>query len=52
MTKEAKLQVLARIARLLNEEEILWAVGGSALLYLKEIVSDFHDLDLIIDELS
>ncbi|MCH1939938.1 nucleotidyltransferase domain-containing protein [Holdemania massiliensis] len=50
MTKEAKLQVLARIARLLNEEEILWAVGGSALLYLKGIVSDFHDLDLMIDE--
>ena len=50
MSKEAKLQVLVHLAKLLNEKEMLWAVGGSVLLYLKGLVSDFHDLDLMIDE--
>ena len=49
-TKEEKLQVLVQLAELFNEHEIQWAVGGSLLLYFKGLVSDFHDLDLMIDE--
>ena len=30
---EEKLQVLIQLAKLLNENQILWAVGGSLLLY-------------------
>ena len=49
-TKDEKLQVLVQLAALFNEHEIQWAVGGSLLLYFKGLVSNFHDLDLMIDE--
>ena len=47
---EEKLQVLIQLPTLLNENQILWAVGGSLLLYFNGLVCDFHDLDLMIDE--
>lgn len=43
-----KIQVLARVARALNGEGILWAVGASFLLYAKGIVDDFGDFDIMI----
>ncbi|MEG1878356.1 MAG: CatA-like O-acetyltransferase [Pseudoflavonifractor sp.] len=45
-----KLEVLAQIARALNERQLTWAVGASLLLYFKGIVSDFHDIDLMVTE--
>jgi DNA-3-methyladenine glycosylase I len=43
-----KARVLARIGRALEAAGILWAVGGSAMLYRHGIVDDFHDLDLVV----
>ena len=47
---EHKLQVLAEIAAALNEHQVLWAVGGSLLLYFHGKTDMFHDLDLMIAE--
>ena len=33
--REKKLEVLCRIAHSLNRGKVLWALGGSLLLYLK-----------------
>jgi hypothetical protein len=43
-----KLIVLSQIAARFNEAHILWALGGSALLYLKKKTTTFHDLDLLV----
>lgn len=48
--KQKKLKVLAALARDLNESDILWAVGASAMLCLRGIVPDFHDIDLMVCE--
>lgn len=45
-----KLQVLAKIAARCNQENILWAVGASLLLFLQGYVDDFHDLDILVAE--
>lgn len=45
-----KLEVLASIAEVLNRNGIRWALGASCMLYLRGIVKDFHDIDLMIDE--
>ncbi len=45
-----KLKVLSKIAKTFNENNILWAIGGSTLLYLKNIVNNFDDIDIIVDE--
>lgn len=42
-----KLEILARIARAFNDRGISWAAGASLMLYLRGVVSDFHDLDLL-----
>jgi hypothetical protein len=47
---EHKLKVLAEIGRVLDEKEITWAIGASLLLYLKGMVSSFHDIDLLVAE--
>lgn len=47
---QKKLNILSEIAAELNKKKVTWAVGASLLLYLKGIVTDFHDLDLIIVE--
>lgn len=47
---EHKLQVLSDIAHVLNEHHVKWAVGGSLLLYFKNVTDSFHDLDLMIAE--
>jgi len=48
MKIEDKLNVLSRIAHRFNEARVIWAVGGSALLYLQDIADTFHDIDLMI----
>lgn len=49
MDTEKKLTVLSTIARELNARGVFWAVGASVLLYFNGIVSDFHDIDLMVD---
>ena len=48
--KQKKLEVLAKLAADLNEIDILWAVGASAMLFLRGIAKDFHDIDLLVSE--
>lgn len=50
MEIEKKLSVLKKIAEILNQNKITWAVGASLLLYLKGIVTDFQDIDIMVDE--
>lgn len=45
---DPKLQVLVKIANALNAKGVRWAVGGSALLFLKGIVFSFNDLDISV----
>ena len=48
--KQKKLEVLAKLAADLNESDILWAVGASTMLFLRRIVTEFHDIDLMVCE--
>lgn len=50
MNIEKKLSVLSKIGKVLNENNIVWAVGGSLLLYLKGKVDEFHDIDIMVME--
>ena len=45
---EEKISLLKRIAHRLNEAQVEWCLGASMMLYFKEIVSEFHDIDLMI----
>lgn len=45
-----KIDVLCKIAHYLNNEKITWAVGASLLLYLKGIVNDFQDIDILVTD--
>lgn len=45
---QEKIQLLLRIAHRLNEAHVEWALGASMLMYFKEIISEFHDIDLMI----
>ena len=45
---EDKISLLKRIAHRLNEAQVEWCLGASMMLYFKEIVSEFHDIDLMI----
>ena len=47
---EHKLKVMADIARELNKEKITWAIGASLMLYLRGIVTEFHDIDIMVAE--
>ncbi len=49
-TVEHKLTVLSQIAKELNQKNVTWAVGASLLLYVKGIVTDFHDIDIMVAE--
>ncbi len=50
MDTPTKLKTLALVAQLLNGEGIVWAVGASAMLYLKGRVPSFHDIDIMVSE--
>ncbi|MDD2971235.1 MAG: hypothetical protein PHE02_03790 [Lachnospiraceae bacterium] len=47
---DKKLTVLSDIAHVLNEKNIIWAIGGSLLLYLKGKTDSFHDIDIMVYE--
>jgi len=44
------IEVLVKIAKKFNENDIEWAVGASLLLYFHDIVKEPHDIDIIIDK--
>ena len=48
--KQKKLNVLATLAADLNDSDILWAVGASAMLFLRGIAKEFRDIDLMVCE--
>lgn len=48
--QDDKLRVLADIAHVLNAHHVVWAVGGSLLLYFREKADSFHDIDLMVCE--
>ena len=50
MEIDKKLSVLEKVAKILNQNKITWATGASLLLYLKGIVDDFQDIDIMISE--
>lgn len=50
MEIEYKLKVFTKIAEALNREKIIWAVGGSLLLYFKKITTTFNDIDIMVSE--
>ena len=45
-----KLTLLSQIAKEFNNRNITWAIGASMLLYFKGIVSEFHDIDIMVAE--
>jgi len=47
-----KLSVLHKIANEFKSHQVEFALGGSAMLYLKGIVNEFNDLDLIVSPKS
>ncbi|MGL5258845.1 MAG: hypothetical protein ACRC7V_01925 [Lachnospiraceae bacterium] len=49
-TIDEKLMTLSKIAEQLNKNNITWAVGASAMLYLRGIVLEFADIDFMIKE--
>lgn len=50
MTNEIKIATFLKVAKILNENNITWAVGASLLLYFKEITNKFNDIDLMVAE--
>lgn len=47
---EKKFEVLSKIAKELNDNNITWAIGASLLLYIKGISSEFNDIDIMVAE--
>ncbi len=47
-TTGEKLDLLARIAARFNSAGLTWALGASAMLYLRGITDDFRDIDLSV----
>ena len=45
---DVRFETIKKIAKALNEKEVRWAIGGSTLLYIKGIVFEFNDLDLVV----
>lgn len=51
MEKNARIdELVMQIGRLLNENNILWGIGGSYLLKSYGIVTEVHDLDILVAE--
>ena len=48
--REHKLAVLGEIARALHAGDVVWAVGGSLLLYCKGKTDTFRDIDIMVWE--
>jgi len=49
-TINEKIKVLTNIAKQFNKDNIVWAVGASTMLYCRNIVAEFNDLDLMVAE--
>ena len=45
---QKKIELLQKIAHRFNEANIEWALGASMLLYFNGIISEFHDIDLMV----
>lgn len=45
---QEKIELLEKIAGRFNAAHIKWALGASMLLYFKGMVSEFHDIDLMV----
>ena len=45
---QKKIELLQKIAHRFNEANVEWALGASMLLYFKGIVSEVHDIDLMV----
>jgi hypothetical protein len=43
-----KLKTLSRVGKALKAENILFGVGGSAMLYRNGLAADFNDIDLVV----
>ena len=43
-----KIFVLKKIAHILNENNITWALGASMMLYFRNVTDTFHDIDLMV----
>lgn len=50
METQDKLKVLTKIAKELNKQQIIWAVGASLLLFFKGITNTFNDIDIMVTE--
>lgn len=49
LTNKEKIDVLIKIYNIFNKNNILWALGGSLNLCFRNIVSDFNDIDIVIN---
>ncbi len=47
-----KLSALCQISTALNNVGAQWALGGSAMLYLRGMVDGFHDIDIMVSSSS
>ena len=45
---EIKLKTLSRVGKALKAENVLFGVGGSAMLYRNGLAEDFNDIDLVV----
>lgn len=50
MDNNLKEKTLVKVARILNENNIIWAIGGSFLLYVKGVTNHYNDFDIMISE--
>lgn len=48
MGTKLMIEMVCKIAKALNDEGILWAIGGSFVLQAYGLVEEVHDLDLLI----
>lgn len=46
---DKKIDLLCKIANTFNDRNILWAIGGSMLLYFQHLTEDVHDLDIMVE---
>ena len=49
---EDRKEVFLKLIKHFNERKVKWAVGCSMNLFLRGIVDEFHDLDIIVDNES
>lgn len=50
LSLEKKQSILRKLAKKFNEEDLLWALGASTMLYLRGRIPTFEDLDLFVSE--